>query len=296
MAESAITYLVHQLSTLLNGGQKFLEGIQEEIVHIRDEFGKMRTFSRVADAKEEEDAELQVWIKQVQELAHDVQDILEKHVVMCNNFQEKGSWPWKKSHLSLSEKLFEAQHDNLSMLLEGINVRIVIISEGHITFLQKYGVTISAESSNINKWCDNHEEVVLHDDADLLGIENHKSMLLDWVLSDDPEWKLQCIVGSRSIGKTTLVKKVYDDAAVKKHFNHTLWLEIPRVSDVKELMKNMITINNDHSRRVIEDMDTNMLAQFIRQLIESSRYFIVLDDVPDIGIWRALKCTFPIEN
>uniref|UniRef100_A0A1U7VI60 Disease resistance protein RPM1-like n=1 Tax=Nicotiana sylvestris TaxID=4096 RepID=A0A1U7VI60_NICSY len=116
------------------------------------------------------------------------------------------------------------------------------------------------------------------------------------VLSDDPEWKLHCVVGSRGIGKTALVKKVYDDDAVKKHFNHTLWLEIPRVSDVKELMKNMITINNDHSRRVIEAMDTNMLAQFIRQLIESSRYFIVLDDVPDIGIWRALKCTFPIEN
>nr|XP_016483546.1 PREDICTED: uncharacterized protein LOC107804211 [Nicotiana tabacum] len=278
MAESAITYLVHQLSTLLNGGQKFLEGIQEEIVHIRDEFGKMRTFSRVADAKEEKDAELQVWIKQVQDLAHDVQDILEKHVVMCNNFQDKGSWPRKKFHLSFSEKLFEAQHDNLSMLLEGIKVRIVIISEGHITFLQKYGVIVSAESRNINTWCDNHEEVVLHDDADLL------------------EWKLHCIVGSRGIGKTTLVKKVYDDAAVKKHFNHTLWLEIPRVSDVKELMKNMITINNDHSRRVIEAMDTNMLAQFIRQLIESSRYFIVLDDVPDIGTWRALKCTFPIEN
>ncbi|XP_070033014.1 putative disease resistance protein At1g59780 [Nicotiana tabacum] len=265
MAESAITYLVHQLSTLLNGGQKFLEGIQEEIVHIRDEFGKMRTFSRVADAKEEKDAELQVWIKQVQDLAHDVQDILEKHVVMCNNFQDKGSWPRKKFHLSFSEKLFEAQHDNLSMLLEGIKVRIVIISEGHITFLQKYGVIVSAESRNINTWCDNHEEVVLHDDADLL------------------EWKLHCIVGSRGIGKTTLVKKVYDDAAVKKHFNHTLWLEIPRVSDVKELMKNMITINNDHSRRVIEAMDTNMLAQFIRQLIESSRYFIVLDDVPDIA-------------
>ncbi|XP_016480965.2 disease resistance protein RPM1-like [Nicotiana tabacum] len=297
MAESAISYLVHQLSTLLNSGQKFLEGIQQEIVHIRDAFEHMRTFSRVADAKEEEDAELQVWIKQVQELAHDVQDILEKHVVMCNNFQEKGSWPWKKPHHSLmSENFFESQTDNLSMLLEGIKARIIVISEGHKAFLQKYGVTLSAENRNITTLCNNYEEVVLVDESDLVGIENHKPVILDWLLSDDQEWKLHCIVGTRGIGKTAIVKKVYDDAAVKKHFNHTQWIEIPRFSDVKELMKNMITPKNDHSRRAIEAMDANMLAELIQQIFESSKYFIVLDDVPDIATWRALKCIFPIEN
>ncbi|MCD7471917.1 hypothetical protein HAX54_012713 [Datura stramonium] len=296
MAECAVTFLVHQLSVLLHGGQKFLEGIQQEVVHIRDAFEQMRTFSRVADAKEEEDAELQLWVKQVQDLAHDVQDTLEKHVVTCNNFQEKGgSWPWKIKPHHHSLMLFEAQNDNLSMLLEGIKARIMVISEGQRTFLQRYGVMTSAGSSNAT-WCDSHEEVPLDDDADLVGIENHKSVLLDWLLSDDPEWKLQCVVGTRGIGKTTLVKKVYDDASVKKHFNPILWVEISRFSNVKELLKSMITPENDQSRRAIEAMDAKMLAGFIQQAIESSRYFVVLDDVPDIGTWRALKGAFPIDN
>ncbi|XP_060182749.1 disease resistance protein RPM1-like [Lycium barbarum] len=291
MAESAVAFLVHQLSSLLNGGQNFPEGIQEEIVHIRDAFEQMRTFSRTADAKEEEDAELQLWIKQVQDLTHDVQDILETHVVTCSNFQEKGSRPWRKPHHSLtSHKLFEAQNDNLSMLLEGVKAQIAIISEGHITFLQKYD-----EKNNIS-WCNNHEDVILDDDADLVGIENDKSVLNDWVLSDDSEWKLQCVVGTRGIGKTTLIKKIFDDAAVKNHFNNTLWIEIPRFSDVKELLKSMITPKDDQSRRAIEAMNTNMLAEFIQQVFESSRYFVVLDDVPDISTWRALKRAFPIEN
>ncbi|MCD7462894.1 hypothetical protein HAX54_049589 [Datura stramonium] len=290
MAECAVMFLVRRLSTLLNSGQKFHEGIQQEIVYIRDEFEKLRAFSRVADAKEEEDVELRVWIKQVQDLAHDVQDILEKHVVMMSaNFQEKGSWPWKKSHHNalMSEKLFEVQNDNLLVMLEGVKARIIIISQGHVTFLQKYGVIRS------DIWCNNHEEVVLDDDADLVGIENHKSVLVDWLLSDDPEWKLKCVVGTRGIGKTALVKKIYDDPAVKKDFNHTIWFEIPRFINLKELMMSFIDLQNDNTRRAIEDMDANMLAQLVQQFFESRRYFVVLDDVPDIGTWRALKCLFP---
>ncbi|KAK4356272.1 hypothetical protein RND71_025243 [Anisodus tanguticus] len=90
------------------------------------------------------------------------------------------------------------------------------------------------------KLCNNHEEVPLDDDADLVGIENRKSLLLDWVLSDDPDWKLLCLVGARGF----------------------LML--------KEILKSMITPENDQSRRAIEAMDSNMLAQFIQQVFESS--------------------------
>ncbi|KAF3617136.1 putative WEB family protein, chloroplastic-like [Capsicum annuum] len=289
MAECAVNFLVHKLSAFLHGGLKFLENFREELVYIKEAFVKMKAFSRAADEKEEDDVELQLWIKQVQDLAHDVQDILEKHVVTCSNFQEKGSWSWRKHHHSLmSEKMVEAQNDNLSMLLEGVKARIIVISEGHKTFVQKYGVVKSGESSN--------EEVPLDDDADLVGIENRKSVLLDWLLSDDPRWKLCCVVGTRGIGKTTFVKKVCDDASVKKHFNSVVWIDVSRFTNVKELLMSMVTPDNEQSRRAIDAMDANMLAEFIQQVLESSRYFVVLDDVPDIGTWRAVKGAFPIGN
>ncbi|XP_059309909.1 probable disease resistance RPP8-like protein 4 [Lycium ferocissimum] len=291
MAESAVTFLVRRLSTLLNGGQKFLEGIQQEIVYIRDEFEKMRAFSRIADAKEEDDDDVQAWIKQVEDLVHDVQDILEKHVViMCNNFQEKGPWSWKKSHhSSMSEKLFEAQNDNILMMLEGVNARTIVISQGQETFLEKYDVITS------NTWCNNHEEVVLDDDADLVGVENHKSALVDWLLSDDPKWKLHCVVGTRGIGKTALVEKIFHDPEVNKNFSHAIWFEILRFTNLEELMMSFIDLKNDSTSRAIEAMDANTLAQRVQQFFESTRYLVVLDDVPDIATWRTLKCLFPIK-
>ncbi|PHT31275.1 hypothetical protein CQW23_27612 [Capsicum baccatum] len=134
----------------------------------------------------------------------------------------------------MAEKILKAQSDSLSMLLEGIKARISVISEGHKSFLQKYGVATSAESSNAT-WCSNHEEVPLDNDIDLVGIENHKSVFLDWLLSDDPRWKLLCVAGTRGIGKTALVKKVYNDASVKKHFDSLLWIDVSRFSNVLDL-------------------------------------------------------------
>ncbi|KAM3201265.1 hypothetical protein P3L10_033628 [Capsicum annuum] len=235
------------------------------------------------DAKEE-DVKLQLWIKQVQDLAHDAQDILEKHVFTCSNFQEKGSWSWRKQHhSSMAEKILKAQSDRLSMLLEGIKARISVISEGHKSFLQKYGVATSAESSNAT-WCSNHEEVPLDNDIDLIGIEYHKSVFLDRLLPDDPRWKLLCVAGTRGIGTTALVKKVYNDASVKKHFDSLLWIDVSRFSNVKELLTSMITPDNDQTRRAIDAMDANILGEVIEQVFESSRYFVVLDDSPDIVI------------
>ncbi|KAH0714176.1 hypothetical protein KY284_007081 [Solanum tuberosum] len=51
----------------------------------------------------------------------------------------------------------------------------------------------------------------------------------------------------------------------------------------------MITPVDDQSRRAIDTMDANMLAELLQQVLESSRYFIVLVDIPDIVTWRALN-------
>ncbi|KAF3617135.1 putative WEB family protein, chloroplastic-like [Capsicum annuum] len=194
----------------------------------------------------------------------------------------------------MAEKILKAQSDRLSMLLEGIKARISVISEGHKSFLQKYGVATSAESSNAT-WCSNHEEVPLDNDIDLIGIEYHKSVFLDRLLPDDPRWKLLCVAGTRGIGTTALVKKVYNDASVKKHFDSLLWIDVSRFSNVKELLTSMITPDNDQTRRAIDAMDANILGEVIEQVFESSRYFVVLDDSPDIGSWRTIKHAFSFE-
>ncbi|CDP19242.1 unnamed protein product [Coffea canephora] len=81
------------------------------------------------------------------------------------------------------------------------------------------------------------------------------------------------------LGKTTLVKKVYDDAAFR------------------DIIKNLIQqLYNEIRRpvpRQVESMDDIMLSEFVRDFLRERRYILVLDDMWSIDAWEAIKCVLP---
>ncbi|KAL7166668.1 hypothetical protein ACSBR2_037353 [Camellia fascicularis] len=81
MAESAVTFLLRKLGSLIEEELKSLGGVKGEIVFIRDELESMRAFLRVADAIEDSDAEIQAWVKQVRDVAHDTDDVLDEFML-----------------------------------------------------------------------------------------------------------------------------------------------------------------------------------------------------------------------
>ncbi|KAL7188054.1 hypothetical protein ACSBR1_037991 [Camellia fascicularis] len=78
MAESAVLHLLANLAPFFQGEVNLLCGVQEAMEDIRDEFERMSAFLRVADAKEECNPELKVWVKQVRDAAYDTEDVVDK--------------------------------------------------------------------------------------------------------------------------------------------------------------------------------------------------------------------------
>nr|GMC83020.1 disease resistance protein RPM1-like [Ipomoea batatas] len=56
------------------------------------------------------------------------------------------------------------------------------------------------------------------EDSDLVGIENPKHFLVSLLLDVDDDLRIHSVVRMGDLGKTTLVKKTYDDAQVINHF------------------------------------------------------------------------------
>ncbi|KAI8011316.1 Disease resistance protein PIK6-NP [Camellia lanceoleosa] len=77
MAETAVFHLLANFASFLQQEAHLLTGVQNEIEYIRDEFDHMMSFLRVADAIEENDPELKVWVNQVREAAYDIGDVLD---------------------------------------------------------------------------------------------------------------------------------------------------------------------------------------------------------------------------
>ncbi|KAI8010057.1 Disease resistance protein PIK6-NP [Camellia lanceoleosa] len=89
MAEIAVFHLLANLAPFVQQEANLLIGVQEEIEYIRDEFERMTAFLRVADAMEENNPQLKVWVRQVREAAYDIEMFSS-----CTCFASTSSWRW----------------------------------------------------------------------------------------------------------------------------------------------------------------------------------------------------------
>ncbi|KAL5999776.1 hypothetical protein ACLOJK_038062 [Asimina triloba] len=65
MAERAVNFLIDYMGPLLVDEVKLLKGVRGEARKIRDELESMRAFSRDADAREDSNESIEIWVRQV---------------------------------------------------------------------------------------------------------------------------------------------------------------------------------------------------------------------------------------
>ncbi|KAM7269070.1 hypothetical protein ACFE04_024567 [Oxalis oulophora] len=91
------------------------------------------------------------------------------------------------------------------------------------------------------------------------------------------------------VGKTTLVKKVYDDQRVKSHFDCHAWITVSQSYNVAELLRSILKqfyeVRMDVAPLGIERMDIMVLTQALHDYLSEKRYIVVFDDVWDEQFW-----------
>ncbi|XP_028105458.1 putative disease resistance protein At1g50180 [Camellia sinensis] len=240
MAETAVIHLLANLAPFLQGEVNLLSGVREAMEDIRDEFERMSAFLIVADATEERDPELKVWVKQVRDAAYDTEYVLDKFKLHLAQHHGDGFGGFLRKSFYFPKTL-KARHQ-ISSEIQRIKSRVINISEGHKRYRDKYGILEQGSRSNVvnNSWYDYRGDALLLEEAKLVGIEKPKSQLMEWLVEGDSGLKAVSVVGMGGLGKTTLVKKVYDDATVKKHFDSHAWLTVSESFRAEDLLKGMI--------------------------------------------------------
>ncbi|KAL5999766.1 hypothetical protein ACLOJK_038051 [Asimina triloba] len=64
MTESAVNFLIEYMGPLLVDEVKLLKGVRGEARKIRDELESMRAFLRDADAREDSNESIKIWVRQ----------------------------------------------------------------------------------------------------------------------------------------------------------------------------------------------------------------------------------------
>ncbi|XP_027152167.1 disease resistance protein RPM1-like [Coffea eugenioides] len=297
MAESAVRFLINQISTLLSQEITLLVGLKSDVQFIKDELGSMKAFLREAEAKDDNDSQLQEWLKQVREVAYDTEDVLDDFSFRFARGYMDGFYG-KVGKIYNSIKNLKARHQ-ISLEIKGIKARVGEISARHQRYQALYGTQERGFSSSqqANADFDIRAQSLFIEEARLVGIDKPKAELISKILDDHSQLKVVSVVGMGGLGKTTLVKKVYDDAAVKKQFQSHVWITVSQNFQFSDIIKNLIQqLFNEIRQPVppeVESMDVLMLSQFVKDFLQEKRYILVLDDVWSIDAWEAIKCVLP---
>jgi disease resistance protein RPM1 len=126
------------------------------------------------------------------------------------------------------------------------------------------------------------------DDDKLVGIESAKRELIAKLVQGPSERLVVSLVGEGGIGKTTLAKQVYNDGAVKSHFESAAWITVSQSYNLKNILDNLKeTICGKEEVNGINVIDC------LKKYLKTKRYVIVFDDVWKEKFWDDIQNAFP---
>ncbi|PRQ19021.1 putative P-loop containing nucleoside triphosphate hydrolase, leucine-rich repeat domain, L [Rosa chinensis] len=178
--------------------------------------------------------------------------------------------------LSCIIKKWKAKHQ-ISAGIQRINSKVKNLYEGH----ERYKLVDQAGSSSarlVQRHKLDRGDALLLEEADLVAIGERKKQLIELLMKEDTRRQVVPVVGMGGLGKTTLVKQVYEDPKVQKRFKVHAWITVSRSFKISQLLRHMI----------------NKIFKVIRK--PNSRYLIVLDDIWHIPDWEAINHAMPNNN
>nr|GMC87187.1 disease resistance protein RPM1-like [Ipomoea batatas] len=261
MAEAAVEFLLDQLSAVISEEWSLLGGIREDAQYIMNALSRLKAALRVVDEREEMDPQVKAWVKIVRELAYDTEDVIDEFLFRFGGCHTGGGLHFAViNNIYTSVKNLRARR-RLALALQKIKARISENSQ-----YQPILPTTTVHNHN-QQLHDGRVGAHFQEDSDLGSLCG----------------------GHGGLGKTTLVKKAYDDAQVTKHFQHRVWVTVSETFKIEELLKDVIkklgnAPNGDSADELIKS---------VRNILSKQRYIIVLDDVWGFDVWSVIKYAFP---
>ncbi|XP_030441291.2 disease resistance protein RPM1-like [Syzygium oleosum] len=297
MAESTVTYLLGKLKNFLEDGVQVLGGAKEEVNSVKRQLEYIVAFLRVADSLEESDEEVKVWVKQLREIAYDTEDALDEFKLLLAHDHGIG-FAGLLSKMSCCIKNMKGRY-RIASEMKSINSRIKNIYDGHWRIRDKLNKVEhhNGSSKPDDTWQDQRGNALLLDKAELVGISEPTKKLVGWLIEGASPRQVIAVVGMGGLGKTTLVKQVYEDTEVKKHFMVRAWITLSQSPNIEEILQGMfrqIMSETEEPVPLLEDNKDRLCQKMIiKDFLQKARYLIVVDDVWRINEWDAIKHALP---
>ncbi|GMN72857.1 hypothetical protein TIFTF001_052080, partial [Ficus carica] len=296
LAEAVLSQVVERIAELLIHEAASLRGVGNDVENLQSELKWMKSFLKDADRKQEHDERVRLWITEVRDVASEIEDSIETYI-----FKVRSSYI----------KLFHLR--KLRTKLSTIKDKLRSISER----TQRYQIQFSNGDQGTNSLRNLRRSYPDDEEDDIIMLKDTMADLKAQLMALENRLCVVSVVGMGGLGKTTLAKKVYNDADVKKHFDCCAWVFLSQQYVIKEVLTEILMqvgFQSDMNRRNFErqkytkefleewkskreflhGLDDHQLIRLMKNELEEKRYLIVLDDIWHIDAWNRVQNAFPI--
>ncbi|KAG4987957.1 hypothetical protein JHK85_030940 [Glycine max] len=288
MAEVAVSTVVTKLTGLLVEQAAVaavsvsqLAGVREQVENLKNELGWMQSFLRDADAKQEGNDRVRMWVSEIRDVAFEAEELIETYV-------------YKTTMQGSLDKVFRPFHlYKVRTRIDKILSKIKSISDRRET----YGVVVMTrdDGNNSNERLRHWRQPSPYSEEEyVIELEDDMGLLFTQLLAVEPTPHVVSIVGMGGLGKTTLAKKLYNHARITNHFECKAWVyvskEYRRRDVLQGILKDVDALTRDGMERRIPEEE---LVNKLRNVLSEKRYLVVLDDIWGMEVWDGLKSAFP---
>ncbi|KQJ81789.1 disease resistance protein RPM1 [Brachypodium distachyon] len=283
LLNEAIIAVVEKLSRKAHN----LKELPAKVRRIEKELSMMNHVIKDLDTAHVSSNVIKNWIACVRKLAHNVEDVIDKYSYEALKLKEEGF---------LSKYIGRGGHINT---FNKIADEVVQIEEEikQVKDLQNYwsntSQPIKREHADIGRQRSGGCFPELVKDDDLVGIEENRSKLTEWLGTDEGESTVITVSGMGGLGKTTLVKNVYDREKANFPDAHA-WIVVSQTYGVGDLLETLLR-KIDHTKQPVNTGakdDDYELTEAIKKILQGRKCLIVLDDVWDRKAYTQICSAF----
>uniref|UniRef100_A0ACD5VAF6 Uncharacterized protein n=1 Tax=Avena sativa TaxID=4498 RepID=A0ACD5VAF6_AVESA len=303
LVSGAMGSLLPKLIELVKDEYKLPKIVKEGVRSLEKEMKSMHAALRkVAEVPRDQlDEQVNLWAGEVRELSFDMEDVIDKFLVRAADDDDPDPAARSNKLKQLTEKMSglftkgKARHQ-ISNAIKDINKQLQEVASRH----GRYTVDniVANPAAAVTTHIDPRLGALYAEVAQLVGIVGERDQEVIKLLSQGdsmPQKKLKMVsvVGFGGLGKTTLVRAVYDK--IKGDFDCTAFVPAGRSADARKVFLEILLdlgIYQTHFTMFNE----RQLIDKLRKSLENKRYLIVIDDIWDKKLWTIINLAFSNDN
>nr|GEU84761.1 putative late blight resistance protein homolog R1B-14 [Tanacetum cinerariifolium] len=276
MADAAVEFLLGNLKQLLVYNAHLISSVKDQVDSLCNDLRLLAAFVKETTESRSKHAVVKELVRRIRLEVYKAEDIVDMYVFYASVH---------KSRTNIEKAFHIADYPmklrSVGKEIEDIRGRVKEIYDNKLFANEVFNKSVSFTRCPPSVEEDN-----------VVGFDEEAEKVAEWLKDETDELEVMSVVGMGGLGKTTLVKKVYNDSSIQYEFYIRSWVYVSQVYSRREVF---LKILYDVTR---ENKDTSQwsddtIADELRRQLKDGKYLIVLDDVWTKKTWDDLKMVFP---